>query len=158
MILWAPRAAAACGKAPPGRPCRRPASNRALTAGTDQDAKGQGCVCQTGAGRLARTRQPGIPDRRESARAVPTNAAPWRSAAQPVGDRSTRSAFPCPATGRQRSKVKEKHRRVSGARRQHKKAGHPQRVPGSSDLEEQGYQSKTASPGNNGPSQSIISP
>ena len=48
-------------------------------------------MCQTGKGRLARTRQSGIPDRRESARAVPINAAPWRSAAKPVGDDSPRT-------------------------------------------------------------------
>ena len=46
---------------------------------------------QPGAGRMARTRQPSIPDRRESACAVTDNAAPWRSAAQPVGDTSPRS-------------------------------------------------------------------
>lgn len=46
---------------------------------------------QSGAGRLARTRQPSIPDRRESARAVTDNAALWRSAASPAGDTSPRT-------------------------------------------------------------------
>jgi hypothetical protein len=39
-----------------------------------------------------------------------------------------------------------------------KKPDTPSGVPGSSDREEQDYQSTTASPGNSGPSQSIITP
>jgi hypothetical protein len=72
-------------------PAQRPNQRRHPRRRAGERCQGQRMRGQPGAGRMARTRQPSIPDRRESASAVTDNAAPWSSAAKPVGDASPRS-------------------------------------------------------------------